>query len=344
MSSRTVVYLHIGTWKTGTTAIQKLCANNRQYLDRYGLIYPEEARDGSQHVQLAWFFGEGNKAKFKLLKGDPWSTIQPYIGKADRLLLSSESLYKPCLNPEQAEVIKKKLQGADIRIIVYFRNQMDMAASAYAQNIKNGVAVPPLADWLDRNAFFFYDTQLGSLWRNFGKDNVIVKIYDKSKIANHRNYREFLAILGVEFSDTDIRFPEGISNPSIPNDILEFCRVANQYTDVKKNTARNRFLRDLLLPHCQAKPVSQILSPKNKKLLFDRYRESNRKLADMIGSDYPYAFPDFIDTGDVAPGDSDDQKNQALKTAAWIIDLMMTHISLQHEAGSSKEQSRNSIG
>ena len=35
------LYLHIGTPKTATTAIQVFCAGNQQVLNSYGYIYPD---------------------------------------------------------------------------------------------------------------------------------------------------------------------------------------------------------------------------------------------------------------------------------------------------------------
>lgn len=321
---RTTVYLHIGTWKTGTTAIQEFCKINQDYLREHGIVFPDEARAGIQHAPLAWFFGQGYHEKVKSLEGDPWLDLLPYIGEVDKILLSSEMLYRPCVDEDIAGAIKEKLNGAVIKVIVSFRNQIDMSASAYAQLIKRGFSTPPFERWIEEKSSFFYDRQLKQLWKNFGREDVIVRIYDKSSIKGFRNFREFFEILGVEFDEKKLEFPERESNPSLPNNLLELCREANEYSgDVEVNRIRNIFLRDLMLSNGVSSTVGEKLSYSDRKRIFKRYRKSNQKLAKMLGSQYPYVFPDFEDLGDKKNVGNGQQLDSVVGSAVEVIDMMM---------------------
>ncbi|MCR5603573.1 MAG: hypothetical protein K6G27_07720 [Lachnospiraceae bacterium] len=86
------LYLHIGTPKTGTTAIQKFFELNEDVLRRYGISYP---------LMEQRTVGDNRNGHFLSTRDyDPeldkrnWSIVESELKKYDKVLLSDEAIYR----------------------------------------------------------------------------------------------------------------------------------------------------------------------------------------------------------------------------------------------------------
>jgi hypothetical protein len=154
------LYVHIGHYKTGTTAFQSYCSDNAAGLARRGLLYPSAGRGPSaptNHAGLSiplaaehgfhpprWFGrAAGSQAAFDALHAEFDAAPQR------KALLSSEEFLQLalCANPEAAlGALRDHLAPYRVRVIFSIREPLALLRSWYAQ-VSRGAA--PQATFLD---------------------------------------------------------------------------------------------------------------------------------------------------------------------------------------------------
>ena len=125
-------FLHIGTHKTGTTAIQIQLNNNRAQLAEHGFLYPKTGIPDrlTGHHNIAW-----------QLRGD--RRFAPNLGTLDDLfveidefdhhvILSSEDF--ECAVGNLGDFIGRLEQhGCKVAVVVYLRDQLSYCRSLYLE-------------------------------------------------------------------------------------------------------------------------------------------------------------------------------------------------------------------
>ena len=184
-----IVYLHIGTNKTGTSSIQSYCAQHRDRLLEDGVLYPLVGLEGSAHYDLSRWLGFSHSESEVADMGSPdlrkmAKALEKEIkrSKAGIVVLSSEMfvLNKP------VEPVKDLLSGYDVRVVVYLRRHDHWWLSAYNQAVKT-VAKPPWSRGLKRfinfnrrkNQKYGKYRFLVDRWAEvFGRENMIVRPFE----------------------------------------------------------------------------------------------------------------------------------------------------------------------
>lgn len=225
------IYLHIGTGKTGTTALQKFVFQNRTKLTQSGLKYAASGLNGTAHHILGhlWKFGWMQQEQIdKLNAGDLWGDVKDEFHDSDQsLLISTESLATTFQNvPQSMEDISHALQDIPVKIVIYLRRQDLHMESLYNQNVKRGQGQKKfhIAD-MHRKRYFYY-TYLTSIADHFGKENIIVRPYEKQQFAGGTIYKDFLDAIGFSWSDK-FELPARDPNPRVGEKALEFLRLSN---------------------------------------------------------------------------------------------------------------------
>ena len=142
------IWLHVGTGKTGTSAVQVALSRHRAALAQAGLVYPEGIDD--ERMALAGGITSGNAKRMGWLMTpslqvpayDPsavlhWldSALAQAAGRT--LLLSSEALQ--CPDPEAAAPVMQRLRAVGrVRVLYLVRHALDHAVASYAQALKVG--------------------------------------------------------------------------------------------------------------------------------------------------------------------------------------------------------------
>jgi len=142
--------LHIGSHKTGSTAIQRSLRDATDLLLERGILYPRTGLRGVGHAQLA------NEL---VNTSGPVTAIPSHLGlieevRASRprtLLLSAEGFTnKGSARPaEWVRGLCEALQPQDLRIVGYVRPQWECLESAYADRVRVGMVWVPFAEWLE---------------------------------------------------------------------------------------------------------------------------------------------------------------------------------------------------
>ncbi|WP_149359101.1 sulfotransferase [Lolliginicoccus suaedae] len=188
----TVVYLHIGTDKTGTTAIQEALSKSTRILRAHGILYPRTGRIGHAHYLLSSALGFTSppeqstaaiRARIPALQKRLANEIRR--SRADAVIISSEMF----VNEQDVALARELLAPFDTRIIVYLRRHDKWWESAYRESVKR-LPSPPwessAGSFIDfhqrRNSMRARYRHLITRWADqFGTEALIVRPFEKQQ-------------------------------------------------------------------------------------------------------------------------------------------------------------------
>lgn len=219
------VYLHIGSPKTGTSALQYFLLQNRLALSRRAFSYPEHPLDrngisSGNAEQLVRFIKTGNPFADRLAE-------ELLSCEHEKIILSSEYFFR--MEPGHIEILRRLLAGADVRVIAYLRRQDSMMISAFHQRIKRHDGKEPISVYFEqyKDSKHFNNLLRLENWGNgFGKENLMVRPYEKRQYTGGDIFGDFLSLLGLDLTADYVR-PERNINPSYRIDALEAKRLFN---------------------------------------------------------------------------------------------------------------------
>ena len=128
-----MIWLHIGTTKTGTTALQHHLSSNRDALAEQGLTYVSPAGKTSSN-SLAVAMNKNRADALQELRADLSGQIAGR--KTKDAILSSEMLFG--IAPDRLVDAIPALAGEPLSVLVYLRRQDRYLESNYLQKLKNG--------------------------------------------------------------------------------------------------------------------------------------------------------------------------------------------------------------
>lgn len=201
-TKRPTLYLHVGLPKTGSSAIQNICFQNREALQKQGVFYPDSSLHWSQHVPLA-------KAILAPLFPDAhFNSYIPTVELSDwynelqsrceengyrKVVVSSEFLWAaPAMQSslEYHEPTKENFNLLDqaiaayktafswfdtVKVIVYLRRQDRWLESFFNQQIKDGFTIPKEQEILSMKNYLLFSKNLALWEKHFGKENIMVR-------------------------------------------------------------------------------------------------------------------------------------------------------------------------
>ncbi|MGM0695094.1 MAG: hypothetical protein ACQEUN_17095 [Pseudomonadota bacterium] len=221
------VLVHFGAPKTGTTAIQKFCLDNRKPLLEHGIYYPEHPLDSNNiSAGHTWF------AK-RILDGDESGArklLDEHVVLARKkdcvLLISSEALYG------RAEAAKRCLQGYKVGVVGWFREPLSFFVSNYMQGIKRHGQKQKMEDYclnFLEGSHPYLDGQFLHTWADqFGDRNCKINTYHRGEFAQTPLEYQFLSAIGVARSAwPEFSREEGFVNRGYVDSALELKRLLN---------------------------------------------------------------------------------------------------------------------
>lgn len=308
------LYLHIGTPKTGTTSIQHFCRHNEKVLASKGVCYPlfdfkypssgntrnglflqnayyNENKERDESVEQS-YFEQGSK-KLKEL-------FEVY----DNIVLSDEGIWQTAFVRKRGKnTIPRIKQMAEegnyqVKVIVYLRSQEEYAVSWWNQLIKHSRTTANKVSWayykkhISMYVGLDYYANLMQLADAFGQDNIIVRRFDKEYFKNGRLLDDFLAIIGLDYTDEFEVITEE-QNTRFSDNACEVKRAINKIPTV---TQKDRlYFEDLLhevsVPSMQ-RYSSYMMSDEEIEQFMKKYEEGNKKVAEMFLKDGQPLFRD----------------------------------------------------
>ena len=233
------LYIHIGHYKTGTTALQVFLDENSGLLANSGFEYPSFNFHNSKHSAYAFAILRDVDVDH-LMHGydDPkpsivmWEELFHHVRNSPfpNTLISSEEFIRIGEFPEaviKLAEIAHLATDIDIRIVVYLQEPDAHLRSWYNQLVKMGVRVPDITAALQNEIEAIHSDYGRALapWSDvFGAEALLVRRYRKNSDAPEALLYDFMSVLGVDV-DTITLPPQQDLNPHMDARVVELVRL-----------------------------------------------------------------------------------------------------------------------
>ncbi|MCT7656475.1 hypothetical protein MBH78_21230 [Oceanimonas sp. NS1] len=207
------LFIHIGTGKTGSTAIQDFFFKNKNLFETKGLQYCTTGATENNHHLLCKNFlrntSENNIIEKNIIKLREEIEQNP----VEKFLISSE--YFPGLTIEEIYELGHNLSSTcSIEVIVYLRRQDEFLESWYAQIMKKPEVNSDIFDLkrvLYKEKILDYE-HLINKWETIAS-KIHVRPYEKSSFKGGSIYKDFSECIGIDIEGIEI--PSRLLNPSL---------------------------------------------------------------------------------------------------------------------------------
>ncbi|MEP4039198.1 hypothetical protein [Pseudophaeobacter sp.] len=259
---RKTLYLHIGHFKTGTTAIQQFLHLNPRLLKRHGLVFAQTKQEHSKHSDLAFSLYQAAGVK-DLMHGyakpetphEVWTSVFEELRRSRRsgMIVSTEELIRLACFPKAVEILKKIVETApdlDIKIIAYLRAPDSHLRSWYNQLVKRGCKTPSFnAAISHRTEPEHYDYALAlKPWISlFGAESIFLRHYSEDSRKDRALFHDFLSIFNIEMPRLGVTHVIEDPNPRMAEDTLEVARIlqnadaSNRIVETSQNRSNAYF-------------------------------------------------------------------------------------------------------
>lgn len=234
------LYIHIGHYKTGTTALQVFMDRSRAFLAKAGIDYPNIWFHNSKHSAFAFsILREAGVEKLMYDYRDPtpaaamWNDLYGFIqtSRQQRFLISSEEFMRMGEFPGAAEILRGVLgsrpEGLEIKVITYLRAPGAHLQSWYNQLVKMHYPVADLnaATMSGDIERIHYDYRLAlQPWVEIlGAENVILRPYRNDRDNRAALHQDFMRIFGIDLPADMVG--SGDPNPRLDDRMIELVRL-----------------------------------------------------------------------------------------------------------------------
>lgn len=284
--NRTLI-LHVGTDKTGTSALQLLFSANPGPFQRAGVYYPEtgRAKHHQHHLLFAPICSFSDRAGFE--NDVPWAeALTSLAAELDprpepRILLSSELLTQ---GVDFAALAQLRDMFADLRVVLYLRRQDHYVTSRYEQSVKTLGACEPFA--ADSESVPDY-WELAQAWEAFAgsPERLIVRPYEKEQFHGGSIFADFLHhALDMEFGAGFVLPENRDTNPRLHPDAAEFLRLANRHRQPRGAVSLLWHLTGYSLQQAPdtLDPFTRCnqMAPSARRAILERCRAGNARVAE----------------------------------------------------------------
>jgi hypothetical protein len=205
--------LHAGTPKTGTTSIQKALADNREYLRKRGLIYP----DGNGIYRKAPLFSHQSFSRaFTGMSDERLELAQRFlkfisnvIENSQVALLSAENMYSYISGYDDYYYFKaddywarrygyltalaEALRDFDVTVMLFFREPQSFARSLYGEVVRKGHWSSSARDFINQFRHWFeYEQQVEAFKAVFSD----VRVFSYEKASEDGLVKTFFRTIG----------------------------------------------------------------------------------------------------------------------------------------------------
>ena len=252
----TTLYLHIGTPKTGSSAIQDFLAENTRQLEKEQYVFPDfgvryyKVRAGRNGRWLRCMETEEERETWE----KNFRTLSELAENHKGIILTDESLWTWSYEDEKGitefwQKISGRIQdlGISLKVIVYLRRQDQFLYSFWGQKVKSAEK-RSFRTYMEKTGearlHLDFFGQLERIAAVVGRENIIVRTYDRSRWTGGETIQsEFLGLCGLQINDSYV-YPMGQINPSLADSVLEAKRLLNRRPEFRdRMNYTNRYLK-----------------------------------------------------------------------------------------------------
>ncbi len=278
------VIIHIGFHKSGTSAIQEFCAENRGYLLDQKVDYTKIGLYGTGHHILSHKWGGWlDTCEFSQSPESLWDELADYVQADDgkTVLISSErfcGLTNDVQADEALSFIREKLSETHVEIVAYVRRQDDFAESLFKQSLRGKNHRRPIDEFIENLPPFFDYYAAMSLWaKYFGAENVSVRLYEPSRFLGGNLIVDFFERSGLQVPEMS-DFETTKRNPSMSSAAATFL-TDPEFLEFRNNERfREAIKRGLGSISFDNPSQAHILSFSQRKRIMELFRQSNMAL------------------------------------------------------------------
>ena len=272
--------IHIGTHKTGSTALQVALRRQAAPLRREGIVLlarPQVARPLMR--------GKAKDADLVRRCRDHLREVAASSRAEDSVtfVMSWEGFSgDPEFGYKNVGIVAESLRDItrdfDTQITVYLRRQDDFLESMYTQMIHRGgsLSFQEHRRGFSDSSFFNWQDLLERYAEAFGQDRIRVRRYHKHNLPNHNSLQvDFAQFINSQVLETDNG--EDTRNVGYSRDALELARLTNPHL----NDSERRRLRKALRGTSAKQPFEKYsyFSDADRKDFLSQYAESNAVVA-----------------------------------------------------------------
>lgn len=313
------ITLHIGIEKTGTSSIQRALHANRKRLAAEGVLYPKlDAPNGRELAVAAMDDTRTDPLKTDELARARCShdeyrrrltdRLRSAVagGGYDRLVLSSEHCHSRLSTDDAVRRLAGMLTGIGdvdgVEVIVYLRRQDRLAVSLHTTRLMIGGVGPvfPEGPHAVENPYYRFDRLLARYGHAFGRENLIVRVFEPAALESQDVVADFFAIAGL--GDPGATPNENLSlSESQALFLMRFNRLFPSAQEGRRIPEREPIL-SIIEGVCPGPPYRPPRS--QAQAFYQRFEESNASVRAEFGSSsgrpalFDEDFSDYPDTSE----------------------------------------------
>jgi hypothetical protein len=252
--TRNTLYIHIGHYKTGTTALQAFLNKNANRLAQSGVQYAPYNYFRNKHSAYAFsilrdagvtklMHGYKNPTPAAELWQDLFSRVR--ASRHPTTLISSEEFIRigeyPPASQKLLEIARAR-PDIDVKIIAYLRNPQAHLKSWHNQLVKMGISIPEY----DRailggveDIHINYARALAPWAEAFGPQNLIVRQYFGTSKGSNYIFEDFMSVISPHPPE-DLAYPHKDPNPPMDTRMAELMRLMQNLGLPQKTMERLR--------------------------------------------------------------------------------------------------------
>lgn len=250
--------LHIGTEKTGTSSIQDFLKTNSKNLLKKNISCLGKGHYlKSNRLLVAAFEEKENNLYFDIHKiSKPASYLKRYkedfkynIRKnceaSNMMIISSEHFHSLLTKNKEINNLKLYLERIfeETKIICYFREQSQVQLSRYSTALRVGHSydLNKYFSDINHNAHYFNYRVFFSKWRdNFGKNNLIPRIFSKSYFKDGSLLKDFISQCSHEVDFNKLSVKKRSTNSKFNLKQIAALKAINSLTKKSKIYLKNK--------------------------------------------------------------------------------------------------------
>lgn len=286
------LYVHIGTPKTGTTAIQRFCSYNQENLEKHGYCYPDfrDLYPGFTPTRNGHFLADSKQDTVengKFCEG--MNRTIALFEQFENIILSDEILWRVTYNQRKDlwNILynEGEKNGFQVKIIVYLRRQDDFLISSWKQTVKKNVGRTSKMNWqeyadniLPERQLDYYK-KLESIAEILGKENILVRRFARGNFVGGNIYADFMQAIGLELTD-EFSINEPVTNISLSENTAEIKRILNNIPNL--DDEKNNSFMNILLECTKTagdRPSYSMFSEEETLKLLEKYQDGNLAIA-----------------------------------------------------------------